>query len=171
MKTAKQIATLAVMAALMVAAKWALNVVPNVELVSLFAALFAYTFGFISIIPITIFCTEELISWGFGSWAVAYYIYFNLIAIVFALLSRRKKESIVLPIISITILTTFFGILTTAIDCLFTGLDNFFYKFSIIYARGIAFYIVHIISNIVIFSALFYPLKKLLLFFKEKIYK
>lgn len=170
MKTAKQIATLAVMAALLVAGKWSLNILPNIEVVSLFCALFGYVFGFIAVVPATIFCTEEMLSWGFGSWTLSYFIYFNLIVIVFAFLAKSHKDRIFLPILAITVLTVLFGVITTAVDCLFTGIENFFYKFSVIYVRGLSFYIVHIISNIVIFSALFHLLKNLLVKFKEKIF-
>ena len=54
---AKKIAVLAVMAALLVAGKAALTAIANVEVVSLFCALFGYVFGVVSVIPVCILIT------------------------------------------------------------------------------------------------------------------
>ena len=57
MKTAsKRIAVLAIMVALLIVGKAALTMIPNIEVVSLFCALFGFVFGFIAIIPATLFC-------------------------------------------------------------------------------------------------------------------
>lgn len=162
MKTAKNIAALGVMAALLIAGKWSLNAMPNVEVVSLFTALFGYVFGYIAIIPVLIFCTEELFSWGFGGWIAAYYIYFCALSAIFSALGKKKVENIPFILCIIAILTVLFGVISAVTESLITGTDGFFYKFSAIYAKGVTFYIIHVISNVALFGLLFNPLKKIL---------
>ncbi len=158
---AKKVAVLAVMATLLICVKQALNPIANVELVSLLSAVFGYSFGLIVVIPVTVFCLVECLIWGFGSWFFAYIIYFNLIVIIFTLLKKRKIENrFVICLITIG-LTFFFGLLTAFFDIVLIGFKDFFYRFIIYYSGGIFFYLVHILSNAIIFLFLFKPLVKL----------
>ena len=170
--TAKKIAALAVMAALLTGGKAALSAIFNVEIVSLFCALFGYVFGPIAVIPVCSFVFIEVLIWGIGypSWVIAYFINFNLIAILFWLLSKIKLKTPVLYCIVIAVMTFLFGVLEAALNVLpvSTDVENFIWRFSVYYGRGIVFCLVHIVSNTVIFAVLFMPLKKLLIVIKEK---
>ncbi|MBP5372597.1 MAG: hypothetical protein J6Y44_00230, partial [Clostridia bacterium] len=50
-----------------------------------------------------------------------------------------------------------------------TDFNNFIYRFGVYYGRGVAFTLVHIVSNAVIFLLLFIPLKELLVILKQQL--
>ncbi len=165
----KKIAALAVMAALIVCGKLALDFIPNVEVVSVFCALFGYVFGLCAIIPTTIFCLISGAYWGYNLWVITYIVHFNSIVIVFWLLSKKslKKPYITVPIICF--MTFLFGLLDGFLVTVISGFESFFYRFYVYYARGLVFVAVHIISNGIVFATLFMPLEKLLQSIKIKL--
>lgn len=167
--TPKKIAALAVMAALIVCGKLALDFIANVEVVSLFCALFGYVFGLCAIIPTTVFCLISGAFWGYNLWVITYLIHFNSIVVVFWLLSKKslKKPYITAPIICV--MTFLFGVLDAFTVTIISGLDNFFYRFFVYYFRGIAFVIVHVVSNVIVFILLFNLLENLLQKIKFKL--
>ena len=170
---AKKIAVLAVMSALLVAGKAALTAVANVEVVSLFCALFGYVFGPIAIVPTCIFILIEAIYWSaisYPSWIVAYMIHYNAVVLIFWLLSKTRLNLPIIFSLLIAFLTFCFGLIEAffAIILASKGFENFFYRFGVYYGRGIAFCVVHIASNFAIFLLLFYPLKELLTKLKQK---
>ena len=160
------------MAALLSGGKWALSAVVNVEVVSLFCALFGYVFGPVATIPVCVFVLLEVMIYGIGypSWVITYFIHFNSIVIVFWLLSKIKLKTPVVYAVVIAFMTFVFGVMEAALNVLpvSTSLDNFGWRFGVYYGRGVAFCLVHIISNTIIFAVLFLPLKKLLFAIKEK---
>ncbi len=158
---AKKVATLAVMATLLICVKQVLSPIANVELVSLFSAVFGFCYGLIAIIPVTVFCLVEFLIWGFGSWLICYLIYFNILVIVFAFLKKIKVENKFVITLIAVLLTFFFGLLTAFFDIVLIGFEDFFYRFAIYYSGGILFYLVHILSNAIIFLFLFKPLVNL----------
>ncbi len=78
----------------------------------------------------------------------------------------RKGEAVKVIILTATavVMTFLFGVLTSLIEVgLFSGsFDNFFYRFAIYYARGVWFYLVQILTNLLIFPLLFLPLSRLI---------
>ena len=171
--TAKKVTALAAMSALLVVGKWALSGLANIEVVTLFCALFGYTFGFIAVIPATIFCIEETLAWGTGfySWIPSYFIHWNVIVIAFAVLRKfrhtpKKKADYILPVVLGVGLTATFGVLTSLVNSIFaviyTDISKFFYYFAIDYTRGILFYAIQIACNVVLFTVAFAPLSKIL---------
>ena len=178
--SARKITSLAVMSALLVVGKWALNVIPNVEVVTLFCGLFGYVFGFAALIPATVFCIEETFVWGFNTWQLAYFIHWNLVTLLFVFLGRaahepKRKTDYFLPVVCGVLITATYGVLTSFIDALYAAIlsdmGRLFEYFAIIYVRGVAFYAVHVISNAIILSVLFLPLSFLLKKLKEKVYR
>ena len=169
---AKKVAALAVMAALLSVGKAALSAVFNVEVVSLFCALFGYVFGPVAVIPTCIFVIIECLIWGIGypSWVITYFVHFNSIVIFFYLLSKVSLKTPIVYALVIATMTFAFGVLEAALNVLpvSTDLDNFFWRFGVYYGRGVALCAVHIVSNTIIFTLLFVPLKKLLQSLKEK---
>ena len=101
-------------------------------------------------------CIEPLI-WGFGTWVLSYLIYWPLVAIVFYSFGKLNVKNRFIITFSVSLLTFFFGIFSSLVDIgLLSGFfDNFWQRFVIYYVRGAAFYVVHIISNTVIFLVLF----------------
>ena len=166
---AKKIAALSVMCALLVCGKLALNIVPNVEVVSLFCALFGYVFGLWAMLPATIFCVISGAYWGYNIWVVTYLIYFNLIVIIFYLLSKKQlnKPYFTAPIICV--LTFLFGLIDAFLVTMLSGFENFFSRMIFYYGNGIIFCVVHIVSNTIIFALLFKILANVLQSLKLKL--
>jgi len=167
------------MSALLIVGKWSLNLVPNVEVVTLLCALFGYTFGFVSIIPACIFCIEETLAWGIHTWVIDYFVHWNIVVTAFALLGKARHEPMkkieyVAPVVIAVLLTANFGVFTSAVDaayaCLYSEWSRFFQYFSVIYVRGIYLYIVQVVCNLVLFSVVFHPLALLIIKLKRKIY-
>ncbi len=167
---AKTLALIGIMAAVIECGKLAMAFIPNVEVVSLFIALFSYVFGLAGVLSAVVFVCVEPLIWGFGTWLPAYFIYWPMLALLFLFLGKIKLKNRVVFALVIALTTFFFGILTSLIDVgLLSGFfENFFYRFGVYYARGAVFYIVHIVSNAVIFALLFVPLEKRLAKIKQQ---
>ncbi|MDD4291291.1 MAG: hypothetical protein PHX51_03510 [Clostridia bacterium] len=163
-RSAKSVALIGIMVAMLEGGKLALMTIPNVEVVTLFCALFGYVFGVYGIIASVLFVICETMIWGFGTWAIGYFLYWPLVAFVFMMLGRAKiRNRWVLTGIAVA-LTAFFGVLTSLVDIgLFSGsFQNFWQRFAIYYARGIVFYVIQIVCNLVLFISFFVLLSKLL---------
>ncbi len=157
---AVKIALIAVMAATIEVGKLALAFIPNVEIVTLLCATFGFVFGWSALAATYIFVLLECFVWGFNSWVLTYVIYWPLVTFVFMLLGRHSfNNRYVATLIAVT-LTAFFGVLSSLVDTgLLTGFwDRFWYRFSIIYVRGISFYLTQIICNLLLFLFVFKPL-------------
>ncbi len=159
---AKKVALIAVCASLIEGGKFALSFIPNVEIVTLLCAVFGYTLGPLGIISVYIFVGIETLIFGFNTWVISYLIYWPLVSFIFMLFGRKKFKNIVVLTLVAVVLTAFFGVLTSLVDVgLLTGsYDNFFPRFAIYYARGVVFYIVQIVCNLILFPIAFLPLVK-----------
>lgn len=163
--TTKRIAQTGIIAAILLAGQVALQFIPNVEIVTVIIIVAAFVFPpSVSIMASVIFATGEWLIYGFGYWVVAYYIYWVLLALVatsLKLIRNPKKRNIIAVVIAV-VQTAFFGVLTSAIDAAFASNMSrlFFTYFPIIYARGVWFYVTHIISNAIIVGLIFTPLSK-----------
>ena len=167
------VALTGVMAATLEAVKLALSALPNIELVSLLLALYGYVFGPCGVLAAVIFVVAEMLIWGINTWVISYLIYWPLIALLFWFLGKKGvKTRFVITGIAV-VMTFFFGVLTSLIDVgLFAGYwENFLLRFSIYYARGIWFYVIHIVSNAAVFLTLFTPLEALFQKLKLQFYK
>ena len=165
------IAVSALFAALLVGGKEALAVLPNIEVVTLLIALCAYVWGPIVVFPaVNVFIAVDMAIWGVNTWIISYLIHWNTVAVVFWLLGKarfkHKAVEIVIATLAATILTTLFGVVTSAVDTLigytgkgfFVDFDNFFHRFAVMYVSGGSFYITQIVCNLVLFAVVFYPL-------------
>ena len=161
-KAAKSVALIGIMSATIECAKLALAAIPNVEAVSLLIALYSYVFGIYGVISTVVFVCIEPLIWGFNTWVATYLIYWPLLGLVFLLLGKFNVKNRFLIAGIAVFMTFFFGVLSSLVDIgLLTGFfDDFFVRFGIYYARGIAFYAVHITSNAIIFLLLFLPFLK-----------
>ncbi len=171
MSAAQKVALVGIMAATVECGKLVLVAVPNVEVVTLLLAIYGYAFGWLGMLAAAVFVCIEPVIWGFGSWMVSYFIYWPLVAFVFLMLGRaRVKNRFILAFIAVG-MTAFFGVLTSLIDVgLFMGrFDNFVYRFSIMYMRGVTFYLTQMICNAILFLTVFpFLSKKLLRLVKRK---
>lgn len=164
MKSAKSIATIALMSATLSAGKLAMSVLPNIEPVTLLIALYATVFGFAYVLPATaVFVLLDMFIYGVNTWVISYFIYWPLVAFVFAFVNHKPKNRWINCLVAV-LLTLFFGVLTSLVDVgLFMGaFDNFWYRFGIMYARGILFFALHVASNFALFLLCYTPLCKAL---------
>lgn len=157
---AYRVALVGICAASIECGKLVLAALPNVEVVTLLSALYGYAFGVWGIISALVFVCIEAFVFPAGTWIIAYFIHWPLVAIIFATLSRFRVKSRWILTATALVLTVFFGVLSSFIDVgLFTGsYENFFYRFAIYYARGFVFYMVQLVTNAVVFPTLFPPL-------------
>lgn len=168
-----KVALIAMIAAMLTGGKLALLFLPNVEVVTLIIILTSCVFGITVSLPATlIFVTVEPFFHEINTWLISYYIYWPLLALVFSIF-MKNKENPLFPAILTAIMTFLFGVITTLTDTILAGgLNNgmFFRLFGFNYARGVAFFITHIVSNLFIVAILYKPLYVLLKRLKEKMY-
>ena len=168
-KSAKTIVLIALMTACLSVAKQVLAIIPNVEGVSLLIAIFSATFGYIAIIPTVLFVLIEILIWGMNTWVLGYLIYWPLLCVVWCVIFSRERSRLVstLTIVGMTIL---FGVITSLVEVgLFSGTyDDFFVRFLIYYGRGIVFYVIHVVSNAIIFWLLYEKLRRFVIKQKDK---
>ena len=164
LNTTKRVVLIGVMTAVLTGGKMALSFLPNIEVVTLFTALFGYVFGWAGVISILFFVLIEPLIWGFGTWFFSYLIYWPLVAVVFWILGKFKVKNRFLLTGVALLLTLFFGVLSSLVDVgLFSGnFQNFFTRFSIYYLRGITFYVLQLACNLLIFLFVFPVLSPLL---------
>ena len=161
-------------AALLVGGKEALAALPNIEVVTVFTAICAYTWGLAVVLPaVNVFIVVDMAIWGVNTWIISYFIHWNAVAISFWALGKAKLRKKWLEVVFATLLaaflTTFFGVLTTAVDTLvgFTGrgfffdFDDVFKRFAALYVTGVPFFLTHIVCNFALFAVAFLPLERL----------
>lgn len=163
--------------ALLIAGKWALAGIANVEIVSLLLAVFATVWSMPwALLASLVFVTVECLLWGFGTWVLSYLIHWPLLAILFCLAGRYLRachasplHTAILGTTLAVVATAMFGVLTSLVDVmlgytssagLFLVLDDIVSRWCILYVRGIVYYVVHVLSNAVLFGIGYYPLCK-----------
>lgn len=159
-----KIALIGMMTATVEVGKLVLAGIPNVEVVTLLLAVYGYVFGISGVLCSLVFVAIEPLIWGVGTWVITYFLYWPLVSIVFCLLGKRhvKNRWIITGVALLLVL--WFGVLSSLVDVgLFTGyFDRFFYRFGILYARGIVFYLLELVTNAVLFPLCFPFLSDLL---------
>ncbi len=160
----KDVVIIAIFSALLTAGKIAIPL-PNIEIVTLLIMLYASTFGIKIALPVTlIFCMVETILFGVHTWVIAYFIHWPTLAIVTYLVRQINLKKDFIYILVGGGCTLLFGVLTSAVDAIISSNIaeiNFFVLFGAIYARGLLFYIVHFVSNIILIAVAFPVLKPL----------
>ena len=167
---AKKIALVGIAAATIECGKLALSFLPNVEVVTLLTALYGYVFGLYGVLASVVFVCIEPLIWGVNTWIALYFVYWPLVAAIFFVFGKTGLKNRWLLTSAAVLLTAFFGLLSALIDVgLFSGyFDNFLYRFSIYYLRGIPFYIAQIVTNAFLFPLLFEPLAQKLGIIKKR---
>lgn len=168
--TIKTLVLIGMLAASITGGKLAVAI-PNVEIVTLLIILYTAVFGLKIALPaVMIFVAAETLIYGVGTWVISYYIYWcGLSAVTFAAGKAAKEKFFVYPVIA-AVMSVFFGVLTTFVDTLFAAgrtSFGFFEIFSMLYIRGIRFFLLHIISNTLIVGFAFVPLRAILVKLKN----
>ena len=172
--TASFIAVSAMYAALLVGAKWALAVLPNVEVVTLLVAVAAYVWGPVVVFPaVNVFIAVDMAIWGVNTWIISYFVHWNFVAACFWLLGKiryrhKATETVAVTAAAVTA-TALFGVLTSFIDVVvgytdggfFVDMDNILTRFAVMYTAGVGFFVTQIVCNAVLFATAFLPLVRL----------
>jgi hypothetical protein len=124
----------------------------------------------LGIVSAIVFVSIEPLIYGFGTWVVAYYLYWPFVAVIFMILGKIGLKNRFIHSAVAVLLTVWFGILSSLVDLgLLSGFfDNFWARFGVYYVRGIPFYIAQTVCNAVLFVFLFPYLVKRLEFIKQK---
>ena len=161
-------------AALLVGGKEALAALPNIEVVTLFTAICAFSWGLAVVLPaVNVFIVVDMAIWGVNTWIISYFIHWNVVALCFWALGkvnfRQIWQKVVCATTLATILTVLFGVLTSVVDTLvgytgkgfFVDFDNVLARFAALYATGVPFFVTHIVCNLALFACAFLPLERL----------
>ena len=159
--SAKDIALIGMMVAVIEACKFALAAIPNVEVTSFWIIIFTLMFRKRIFIVIPVFILIEGIVYGFGMWWIMYLYAWPMLAII-TLLLRKNKSMIMWSIIS-GAFGLLFGLMCS-IPYIFTGAD-LISGFKIAFAwwvAGIPWDLVHGIANFAIMLLLYHPITKVM---------
>ncbi len=160
--TAKDIALIGMMIAVIEVSKFALAQVPNVELTTFWIIMFTLYLGNRIFYVIPAFILIEGAVYGFHLWWVMYLYAWPLLAL--ATMAMRKKNTYFGCIMLSGVFGLLFGLLCS-IPYIFTGafeggLVNGFRTAFTWWVAGIPFDLVHGVANMVIMLVLYYPITK-----------
>ena len=154
--SAREIAELSLICALMVAGKEGLRVIPNVHPVTLLLLLATAVYGVKALYPAFGFAILEIALYGAGLWNLMYLYVWPIV--VFAALPFRPSRSRALWAALAGLHGLCFGALC-AIPYLFIGGWKMAFTW---WLSGIPYDVIHCVSNAVLVFALLPPLRKLL---------
>ena len=154
--SAREIAELSLICALMVAGKEGLRVIPNVHPVTLLLLLATAVYGVKALYPAFGFAILEIALYGAGLWNLMYLYVWPIV--VFAALPFRQSRSRALWAALAGLHGLCFGALC-AIPYLFIGGWKMAFTW---WLSGIPYNVIHCVSNAVLVFALLPPLRKLL---------
>ena len=170
------VAITALFAAILTGGKMALALFPNVEVVTILIATFAFVWGFKYSLPsVVAFIVVQILFYGFNIWVIQYFVHWPAVATIFCVLGKVKWKSkatmVALATTFAVVITVLFGVMTSAMDTFvsYTSqagfkfvLDDYWARFSLTYIRGITFYVTQVICNVALFLSTFLPLTKAL---------
>lgn len=148
--------TLPLLAAVMLVGKFALNALPNIEVVSLLTAVYTVCIGKKAIIPVYLFVIIEGVVYGFGTWWLSYLYVWPLLYL--AVLAIRKIEGTVICTLVCAMFGLLFGALCSVPQFIIGGISYG----TAYFISGIPFDLLHCAGNAVLTAVLYKPLKLLL---------
>lgn len=89
--TAREVAVLGLLSALLFGAKMAMAPLPNIEPVSLLILVYAAVLGLRALIPVYVYALLEIFTWGFGYWSACYLYVWAVLALAACLLRRMES--------------------------------------------------------------------------------
>lgn len=160
--TVRETAELAVITALIIAGKEALNALPNIHPVMLILILCVKKYGSRAFFPAAAFSLVELLLYGLSIWT-APYLYIWIIAVA-AALTFRKNSSVIFWSCFAGIYGLCFGLLSSLPMLVTAGIRGAFSY----WIAGIGFDIIHCISNFAIVLVLYRPLWSIMCRIKDR---
>ena len=149
-----ELTVLALLGALMFAAKMAMAALPNIEPVSLLVLVYTAVFGKKALKPIFVYVLMEFLIWGLGLWNLNY-LYVWLILFLLALAFRRMQSPWGWAILS-GAFGLGFGLLCAPVYCITGG-----WAFGLSWwISGIPYDVLHCAGNFCLALALYRPLTR-----------
>ena len=156
-KAVHRLARIAAMTAILETAKFALNAVANVELVTLLVILFTERFGQRETLSaVLLFALLESMWWGVNIWTITYFYVWPIL--VFISVPLAKEPSVLLKSIAAGIFGLLFGLLCSLTTLVISGPQAAFAW----WAAGIPFDLIHALSNFLLCLVLYRPLSNVL---------
>ena len=153
----RDLVALALISAIIIAAKEALSFLPNIEPVTMLLICTTLVYGAKALYPCAIFVLAEGLLYGFG-WYFFVYVYVWPILVIAVLLLRRRVTSYVMW----SAVGALYGLLFGPLCCLEAFVVNGWRMAFSYWISGIPFDIIHCIGNAVICGALLKPLTTLM---------
>ncbi len=162
--TAKDIALMGMMVAVIEACKFVMASLPNIELTSFWLILFTLFIGWKIVFVVPVFILMEGMIYGFGLWWVMYlYAWPLLVFIVW--MFRKKDNALIFSVIS-GAFGLCFGLLCSIpyffIGCVNGGIFNGLIMAFQWWIAGIPFDIIHCIANFTLMFILYRPMRHLM---------
>lgn len=158
----REITELAVLTAIMVGGKEAMNALPNIHPVMLMIILCVRAYGSKALYPVTGFVVIESLLYGLSIWTISYLYIWPLAALI-ALLFRTEESKLFWGIYA-GIAGFLFGPLSALITLVLSG-----WRAAVAYwVAGIPYDIIHCVSNFIIVYFLLPPLYNLIVKIKSK---
>ena len=156
MKLRNRLVLVAFLSALLVVAKEALSVIPNVEVVTLLLLVYTKLLGYKKTLYITfIFTTIQAIIYPPHLWVITYYLVWPALVVGASLLFKLNPNVYV-----ISVYAAIFGLLFGAFDSFILSFVYGFHTFLPIWIRGLPWDLVHGFSNYLTVLILYEPLRK-----------
>ena len=162
--TARDIALVGVMVAIIEVCKVTMASLPNIELTSFWIIMFSIFFGWKVVFVVPVFILIEGCIFGFGLWWVMYLYAWPLLA--FIAYKNRRQESVWIWSVLSGLFGLFFGFLC-AIPYFFIGFADGGFTGGMhagftYWVAGIPFDITHAIANFVLMLVLYTPVRKVM---------
>ncbi len=157
--TVKDIATIGMMAAILEGVKFALQSIPNVELVTLLIILFTLYLGPKTLVAVWAFVGLECVVYGLGLWTIMYVYIWPVLVALTLLIGKLFGTKSQWPFVILSLMFGLFFGAFCAIPYFFIGGINMAVTWWI---SGIPYDILHGISNGILCAILFTPLNRAL---------
>ncbi|MGM9522425.1 MAG: hypothetical protein ACI3VB_08105 [Oscillospiraceae bacterium] len=152
----RELVTLSLIAAIMIALKEAMSGLPNIEPVSLILIACALVYGVKSLYVAIVFVLVEILIYGLGLWTITYFYIWPMLTVV-TLLLRNMKGRLLWALVS-GLYGLFFGALCS-VPYLFIGGVKMAFSY---WASGIPFDILHCAGNFALALVLLDPCVRIL---------
>lgn len=154
----RKIAITALLSALLVVGKYALSWIIHIEVVTIFIIVFTCVFGWrMTGTAVNVFCALDPLIYpqtmSYPSIVAGYFVYWNLLCCLTYVFYKGGLRSPVFYAFYAFFMSFLFGIITAACETFMTGAP-----FLPLYAAGLIFYVIHMVSNFTILLFLFKPL-------------
>lgn len=158
--TALQITRVAMLASLLYVSKFALDAIPNVELVSMMVIIYTLLLGKETYMIVTVFNMYQVMQWGFGIWTISYFYVWPILVTLTLFFKRFLKEDFTLWSIFSGVFGLIFGALFSV---LFIVIDP---SYALTYwITGLPWDVIHCIGNFALMFAIGKPVYEKMKYF------